>query len=141
MKEDFLEKPNLIEESQKINQIAMNYARSTTGPATWTNPRTGKTYSVASGGELALAKKIRDDNVSVFGVLDLDQAVTDMQGDVSNLQDLTGDLVTDKQDISAGITAERPVGKAAGYMFFDTTLTQPIWYTGTDWVDSTGTTI
>ena len=130
MKEDFLDKPNLIEEAQKISQISMNYTRSTTGPATWTNPRTGISYSVSSGGELALAKKIRDDNMTVFGVLDLDQAVSDLQTDLIS-----------KQDIATGITADRPTDKAAGYMYFDTTLGIPVWYTGTGWVDSTGTTV
>lgn len=120
MKEDFLDKPNLIEEAQKINQIAMNYSRSTSGPASWTNPRTGIVYSVSSGGELALAKKIRDNNISVFGVLDLAEAILG------------------KQDIEAGTTDERPANKPTGYMYFDKTLGKPIWYSGTGWVDSTG---
>ena len=123
LKGDFLDKPNLIEEAQKINQIAMNYSRSTSGPASWTNPRTGKLYSVASGGDLALAKKIRNDNISVFGVLDLVEAV---EG---------------KQDILAGATSERPTLKPPGYMYFDTTLGKPIWYTGTSWIDSTGSNV
>jgi hypothetical protein len=130
MKEDFLDKPNLIEEAQKISQISMNYTRSTTGPATWTNPRTGVSYSVSSGGELALAKKIRDDNMTVFGVLDLDRAVSDLQ---------TG--MAGKQDIATGVTDDRPTDKEAGYMYFDTTINKPIWYTGTGWVDATGTTV
>lgn len=141
LKEDFLDKPGLIEEAQKINQISMNYARSTTGPATWTNPRTGVSYSVSSGGELALAKKIRDDNITVFGVLDLDQAISDLLTDVIALQDQTGDLVIDKQDISSGVTDDRPTDKTTGYMYFDTTLGKPVWYTGTGWVDSTGTAV
>lgn len=29
----------------------------------------------------------------------------------------------------------------AGYQFFDTTLSKPIWWTGTKWVDATGTTV
>ncbi len=120
MKEDFLNKPNLIEEAQKINQIAMNYSRSTSGPASWTNPRTGIIYSVPSGGELALAKKMRDSNISVFGVLDLEEEIKN------------------KQDILAGTTDQRPVNMAEGYMYFDKTLGKPIWYSGTSWVDSTG---
>ena len=120
MKEDFLNKPNLIEEAQKINQIAMNYSRSTSGPASWTNPRTGIIYSVSSGGELALAKKIRNDNITVFGVLDL------------------AEEILGKQDVEAGTNTERPTLKPPGYMYFDTTLEKPIWYTGTSWVDSTG---
>lgn len=123
MKEDFLDKPNLIEEAQKINQIAMSYSRSTSGPASWTNPRTGIIYSVASGGELALAKRIRNDNIAVFGILDL-------------AEDVDG-----KQDILSGATTERPTEKPPGYMYFDTTLGKPIWYSGTGWVDSAGTNV
>lgn len=117
MKTDFLDTPNLIEEAQKINQIAMNYSRSTAGPASWTNPRTSVSYSVASGGELALTKKIRDDNVAVFGVLDI---VTEVNKKVTG---------------SKGTTANRPVLTAgdSGYQYFDTTLKKPIWWDGTDW--------
>lgn len=115
---DFLDHPELIEESQKITQIAMNPSRSTTGPATWTNPRTSQTYSVVSGGELALAKKIRDDNVSVFGVLDV---VTDLNQKVYG---------------SHGTTAARPTLTAddVGYQYFDTTLGAVKYWSGTAWV-------
>lgn len=127
MKTDFLDSPNLIEEAQKINQIAMDPNRTTTGAASWTNPRTSASYSVASGGELALAKKIRDDNESVFGVLDLDTAI--------------GALETGKQPRTSGGT--RPSTPLAGQMHFDTALTppRPIWYTGAAWVDATGTSV
>lgn len=116
-KNDFLDYPQYIEESQKIAQIAMNPNRSTSGPATWTNARTGNTYSVISGGELALAKKIRDDNVAVFGVLDI---VIDLNKKVYG---------------SKGTTAERPTltEDDEGYLYYDTTLKQPIWWNGTTW--------
>lgn len=39
----------------------------------------------------------------------------------------------------SGATADRPVkGLWVGRMYFDTTLGQPIWYDGSDWVDATG---
>ena len=125
IKNDFLNSPELIEECEKINQIAMNSNRSTSGPASWTNTRTSVTYSVSTGGELALAKKIRDDNADVFGVLDI---VTDLNA---------------KQYGSAGTTAERPTLATtdAGYLYFETTLARPIWWTGATWVDSTGTVV
>jgi hypothetical protein len=120
-KNDFLDYPQFIEEAQKITQIAMNPSRSTTGPSTWTNPRTNTTYSVTSGGELALAKKIRDDNISVFGVIDI---VTDLNK---------------KAYGSKGTTANRPTLTASddGYSYFDTTLKQPIWWDGSAWIEPT----
>ncbi len=39
-------------------------------------------------------------------------------------------------------TATRPTtGKTQGSMFFDATLNKPIWWSGTAWVDATGTTV
>lgn len=41
-----------------------------------------------------------------------------------------------------GETEDRPdENLVIGQMFFDTTLGQPIWYDGTDWVDATGTSV
>ena len=42
---------------------------------------------------------------------------------------------------NAFITINRPSGKSVGYSCFDITLNKPIWYTGTNWVDSNGTTV
>lgn len=43
---------------------------------------------------------------------------------------------------SSGTTANRPTAELqTGQYYFDTTLGQPIWYDGTDWVDATGTTV
>lgn len=39
----------------------------------------------------------------------------------------------------SGTTAERPAYATIGYQYFDTTIVKPIWYTGTGWVDATGT--
>jgi len=42
----------------------------------------------------------------------------------------------------SGTTANRPaIDLQVGQYYFDTTLGQPIWYNGTDWVDATGTTV
>lgn len=39
----------------------------------------------------------------------------------------------------AGPTNARPsFGLTPGLMYFDTTLGEPIWYTGSEWVDATG---
>ena len=51
---------------------------------------------------------------------------------------------TDKNKVASvnvgGTTAERPTTPLMYQMYYDTTLNIPIWYNGTDWVDSTGTT-
>nr|DAG11957.1 MAG TPA: distal tail protein [Bacteriophage sp.] len=43
--------------------------------------------------------------------------------------------------LSTGDTVSRPTGISAGYQYFDTSLNKPIWYTGKNWVDATGTTV
>ena len=41
-----------------------------------------------------------------------------------------------------GATADRPTQNLqVGQFYFDTTLGYPIWYDGTDWVDSSGTVV
>jgi hypothetical protein len=41
-----------------------------------------------------------------------------------------------------GATADRPtLNLQIGQFYFDTTLGYPIWYDGTDWVDSSGTVV
>lgn len=41
-----------------------------------------------------------------------------------------------------GTTANRPaLNLQVGQFYFDTTLGYPIWYDGTNWVDSTGTVV
>ena len=40
-----------------------------------------------------------------------------------------------------GITGARPVNPPQGYMYYDGTLNKPIWWNGTVWKDSTGTTV
>lgn len=39
-----------------------------------------------------------------------------------------------------GPSGSRPIG-VVGLQYFDTTINKPIWYTGTEWVDSTGTKV
>lgn len=106
-KVDFLDHPELIEEAQKINAISMNPSRTTTGPAAWTNPRTSAAYSVASGGELALAKKIRNDNISAFGVQDI-AAKVEARGQQDQLPPRLGILfLIPRLESPSGITAPR----------------------------------
>lgn len=37
-----------------------------------------------------------------------------------------------------GLSAERPTGMKIGYMFYDTTLSKPVWWNGTNWKDAAG---
>ena len=42
----------------------------------------------------------------------------------------------------SGETADRPAANLlTGQVYFDTTLGYPIWWSGTDWVDSTGASV
>ena len=41
----------------------------------------------------------------------------------------------------SGDTGKRPVNVNVGFQYFDTALKKPIWWTGTEWVDSTGTSV
>lgn len=43
--------------------------------------------------------------------------------------------------IENGLSAARPASPVSGQMFFDKTINKPIWYSGTDWVDSSGTIV
>lgn len=38
----------------------------------------------------------------------------------------------------SGATGARPSSVTAGYMYFDTTLGKPVWWTGAAWHDATG---
>ena len=40
-----------------------------------------------------------------------------------------------------GTTSERPIGINTVFQYFDTTLNKPIWWTGTEWVDSNGVSV
>jgi hypothetical protein len=46
---------------------------------------------------------------------------------------------TATDSVPNGLTAERPAGIKIGYMFYDTTLSKPVWWNGTNWKDATGT--
>lgn len=53
-----------------------------------------------------------------------------------------GDVFVLGSDLpSVDTTANRPGSPETGQQHFDTTLGQPIWYDGTNWIDSAGTTV
>lgn len=41
----------------------------------------------------------------------------------------------------AGSSSERPASPVVGTMYFDTTLNKPIWWSGSEWVDASGTAV
>lgn len=43
--------------------------------------------------------------------------------------------------LQGGTTAERPLAPVLFEMYFDTDEGLPIWWTGSDWVDATGTAV
>lgn len=43
--------------------------------------------------------------------------------------------------VLSGTTANRPTNAISGTQYFDTTLGKPIWYSGSLWIDSTGTSV
>lgn len=63
----------------------------------------------------------------------------------ANAEDIDLNGYKIKSDGSAitksGITANRPPTPTTGQTYFDTTLGQPIWYDGSNWIDATGTTV
>jgi hypothetical protein len=55
---------------------------------------------------------------------------------------LLGAVIAAAVSPRSGTTANRPVGAAAGFAYFDTTLGRPVWFkTGSTWVDAAGTTV
>lgn len=70
-------------------------------------------------------------------------AFVELKTQVNAKQDKIGYTPADDSKVlhlSTGDTASRPSGISAGYQYFDTNLNKPIWYTGSNWVDSTGKT-
>ena len=62
------------------------------------------------------------------------------QLDAVNVQTITE--ITTLATPSSGTTAARPTTDLqVGQFYFDTTLTRPIWWTGTDWINAAGTVV
>ncbi|WCL69480.1 hypothetical protein MWLp12_2119 [Lactiplantibacillus plantarum] len=79
-------------------------------------------------------------------ISDMRKPASDVAGieEVNAKQDKIGYTPADDSKVlhlSTGDTASRPTGISAGYQYFDTSLKKPIWYTGKNWVDATGTTV
>lgn len=52
-----------------------------------------------------------------------------------------GSINIDLGKATEGITSLRPVVSTIGYQYFDTTLGLPIWWNGSNWIDSSGSII
>ena len=62
------------------------------------------------------------------------------QLDATNVQTITN--ITTLATPSSGTTAERPTTDLqVGQFYFDTSITRPIWWTGTNWINAAGTVV
>lgn len=75
-------------------------------------------------------------NTPTIDYLDQDRAIKNTSG-------VTGATVKDALNtlVLGGATGSRPSTKYLYELYFDSTLNKPIWWNGTNWVDSTGTTV
>ena len=67
--------------------------------------------------------------------------ISSLTSDLSNLQNTVNSLsirISDLENQVGGGGTVRPVTPYLYQVFFDSTLGQPIWWTGEDWVDSEG---
>ena len=73
----------------------------------------------------------------------IDNSINVEEGTPAIVYDYTyNNGLTDKK--TNGLTNERPTGLNAnniGFEYFDTTLSKPIWWSGTQWIDSTGISV
>lgn len=88
-----------------------------------------------------------------IGGIALEQVISSTIGNIGYVEITRIGITSDKYKVShkdfviyqndvSGTTAERPSSVfKVGYQYFDTTLKKPIWYSGTGWVDSTGTAV
>ena len=75
--------------------------------------------------------------------LTADGLVTAPEMDVADIAGAASGKVLITRDYAenSGVTGSRPSAPNTGQFYFDTTITKPIWYSGSNWVDATGTTV
>ena len=86
------------------------------------------------------------DDSKVVHSADMRKPANDVAGieEVNAKQDKIGYTPADDSKVvhlSTGDTVARPTNISTGYQYFDTSLNKPIWYTGKNWVDATGTKV
>ncbi|WP_459520325.1 hypothetical protein [Lactiplantibacillus plantarum] len=104
------------------------------------------TYMRTMSGTNWTTWKLLADDSKVVHSTDMRKPASDVAGieEVNAKQDKIGYTPADDSKVlhlSTGDTASRPTGISPGYQYFDTSLNKPIWYTGKNWVDATGTTV
>lgn len=96
----------------------------------------------STGGAIAVtdSSSLTIDANTIFSgnAADTNIPLNEIQPDGSYITDGTVPLI---QADSVGTTAERPTARQTGHPYFDTTLGYEINWDGTNWVDSTGTTV
>ena len=113
--------------TKRVSSAESNIVTNTTAIATETTRATS-------------AEKVNADSINKE-ITDRTTADTTLNNTITSETQRATAAEATKLDLSTGNTESRPTGKTAGYMYFDTTLNKPIWYTGTSWVDATGTAI
>lgn len=73
-----------------------------------------------------LARQLKDDPDGTGQAID------------TTFQYLSGQVAERQAAQSSGTKAARPANPSMGWMYFDTTLGKPIWWSGAKWVDATG---
>lgn len=63
---------------------------------------------------------------------------TYMSDKVTSVEDILQEMVLKPM---SGDSTKRPTSPLVGKMFYDTTLSKPIWFDGTVWKDATGTKV
>ena len=74
-------------------------------------------------------------DLTTLTTVDKTSAVNAINENNSNIQSLQSYI------LGSGTTASRPTTTLIGAQYFDTDISKPIWFDGTNWVDATGTTV
>jgi hypothetical protein len=74
--------------------------------------------------------------------LDLASDASNLRNVISTIWDAFRRVALAFNTPDAGVSASRPTQElTVGQPYFDTTLGLPIWWNGTDWIDSAGTVV
>ena len=71
----------------------------------------------------------------------IEKAKNEALNDILYYTKENGWTIGDRSIDNKGESINRPLNIDIGFQYFDTTLKKPIWWTGTEWVDSTGASV
>ena len=71
----------------------------------------------------------------------IEKAKNEALNDIFYYTKENGWTIGDRSIDNKGESINRPLNIDIGFQYFDTTLKKPIWWTGTEWVDSTGASV